>query len=621
MKIFEGKAGDHVLLLGNEAIARGALEAGVGYVSGYPGTPSTEALEALIEASSELGFYAEISTNEKVALEVALGASLCGGRAMATMKHVGLNVAADTFMSIGYSGVEGGLVILVADDPYAHSSQNEQDTRLYGMHAYIPVLEPWEPNEAKEVVKYAFEMSERHKTAVIVRSTTRLSHTRSEVVLGELASPVLGEGFRRDFSRWVLLPANSRRLHGEALERADKISRVESAFSWLYEGHGEVGIVASGIAYGYVREALKDLNLDVPLLKLSLTYPLPRSLVEDFFNLAQKEIVVVEELDPVVELQLRSLADELEYSGRIRGKDLLPRVGELNTIVVKKTLADIFGLSFVEPELFHLEVNVPPRPPTLCPGCGHRAMFYAIKMASKRMHIKGVYPGDIGCYTLGFFPPFRLVDTSYCMGSGLGIGLGVSKASSDEVVIATIGDSTFFHAGIPALIDAVYNSHPVVLVVMDNSLTAMTGHQPHPGTGFGYKGEQRPKVYIEDVARAIGVKFVRIVDPYDVKRAIRVLSEAINWVKENNAPAVVIARKLCALYEYRQKLRRGEKVTPYYVDEKTCTGCRVCTDMFGCPAISMKDNKAFIISDICVGCGVCAEICPFNAIKKEGGSS
>jgi len=375
--IISGSKGETVLLMGNEAIARGMLEAGISVAAAYPGTPSTEIVEALSRVAKKAGIYVEWSTNEKVALEVAVGASMCGLRTAAVMKHVGVNVAADPLMSVGYSGVEGGLVIVTADDPNAHSSQNEQDNRFYGLHAYIPIFEPSSPGEAKDLTRDIYEISEKYKTAVFLRSTTRISHVRGNVTLGDVPKPKSKGKFHRDYSRWVLLPVNSRRLHQEAIDRIEKLSFI-------------------------------------------------------------------------VEWQVKIFAKEESISNTIHGKNILPRVKELNTSIVASTIATLRQIK-LKPYTSHKpSLKLPPRPPTMCPGCGHRATYYEIKIASAKSKIKAVYPGDIGCYTLGFFPPYRLVDISYSMGSGLGIGLGISHAT-DEIVIATIGDSTFFHAGIPAL--------------------------------------------------------------------------------------------------------------------------------------------------------------------------
>ncbi|RLE77102.1 MAG: indolepyruvate ferredoxin oxidoreductase subunit alpha [Thermoprotei archaeon] len=616
--------GEEVLLMGNEAIARGMLEAGIAVASAYPGTPSTEIIEALSRVAEEVGIYVEWSTNEKVAIEVAIGASMCGVRAAVAMKHVGVNVASDPLMSLGYSGVEGGLVIVTADDPNAHSSQNEQDNRYYGMHAYIPVFEPSSPSEAKDLTRDLYDLSERYKTAVFLRPTTRVCHVRGNVVLGELKKPERVGVFRRDFSRWVLLPVNSRRLHEEAINRIEKLadSLHEFKYNFLKKKDGSFGVIASGIAYNYAVEALMELGIydKATVLKLASTYPLPRKLVKEFFDNVEGEVLVVEELDPIVEWNVKVFAKEEGIENIVHGKDLLPRVRELDTSIVASAIAGMLGKNYGVNVYYKPTLALPPRPPTMCPGCGHRAAFYELKIASAKAKVKAVYPGDIGCYTLGFFPPYRLVDISFSMGSGLGIGLGIAKAS-DELVVATIGDSTFFHAGIPALINAVYNTTPILLVVMDNGVTAMTGHQPHPGSGYRATGSVAKSLKIEDIARAVGVEFVEVLDPYAVDASIRKLIEAIEYVKKEGKPAVIIARRPCALIVYRQRIRRGEKIDVYYVDQNKCAKCGICVNLLACPAIYIEEAKYFINPTLCTGCGVCAQICPFKAISLRGGRS
>ena len=619
--IISGSKGETVLLMGNEAIARGMLEAGISVAAAYPGTPSTEIVEALSRVAKKAGIYVEWSTNEKVALEVAVGASMCGLRASAVMKHVGVNVAADPLMSVGYSGVEGGLVIVTADDPNAHSSQNEQDNRFYGLHAYIPIFEPSSPGEAKDLTRDIYEISEKYKTAVFLRSTTRISHVRGNVTLGDVLKPKSKGKFHRDYSRWVLLPVNSRRLHQEAIDRIEKLSfnLHELKYNMLKRGDGDFGVIASGIGYAYAMEALKLLGLydSVTLLKLASTYPLPKKLLKEFFNQVDGEVLIIEELEPIVEWQVKIFAKEESISNTIHGKNVLPRVKELDTSIVASAIATLRQIKLEPYTSYKPSLKLPPRPPTMCPGCGHRATYYEIKIASAKSKIKAVYPGDIGCYTLGFFPPYRLVDISYSMGSGLGIGLGISHAS-DEIVIATIGDSTFFHAGIPALINAVYNRAPVLLVVMDNSITAMTGHQPHPGSGYRATGEPVMPLRIEDIANAVGVEYVKIIDPYKVKDSINAIVEAIEYVKKEQKPAVIIARKPCALMVYREALRKGVSITVYTIDQDKCIKCGTCVNLFACPAIYVKDNKYAINPVLCTGCGVCAQICAANAIVPRG---
>lgn len=612
-----GEKGIVKLLLGNEAVARGAIEAGIDVAAGYPGTPSTEIIEALIPAARELGFYVEWSTNEKVALEVALGAAISGLRGLAVMKHVGLNVAADTFMSIGYTGVRGGLVIVSADDPNCHSSQSEQDNRIYGMHAYIPVIEPYAPQEAKDATIYAFDLSEKYSTAIMLRLTTRISHTRGPVVFGDLRRRRTRGNFIKDPSRWVLLPVFSRKLHVKALERISSIAKEFSNFPLnkiVQMNPSDEGIIASGVAYGYVMDALNMLNLrdKVSVLKLATPYPIPNDLIISFLK-RLKRVLIVEELEPVVELQVKDLVVREGISVEIKGKEYVPRVLELNYVKVAKAIAEFLGLQFIPPRVE--EENLPPRPPVFCPGCPHRATYYIIKRAVASEKVNAVYLGDIGCYTLGVNPPFRATDTSYCMGSSIGLSMGIFRAT-DQFPIATIGDSTFFHAGIPALINSIYNRSGILVVVFDNLITAMTGFQPHPGTGVSALGQKARTIAIEDIAKAIGVNFVKVIDPYNINESVKIMREAIAFVLKNKEPAVVVSSRECALRAYRRILKSGKSIKRYFIDENVCTKCLTCINTFACPAIMIKDNKVVINSDLCIGCGVCKQVCPYNAIKE-----
>lgn len=609
-----GDPGTRKLLLGNEAIARGAIEAGISAAAAYPGTPSTEILETLAEVAKEYGVYVEWSTNEKVAIEVGIGVSMMGLRALVAMKHVGLNVASDPLMSLGYAGVVGGLVIVSADDPNAHSSQNEQDNRYYGLHSYIPVFEPSDVQEAKDITRELFRLSEAHRTAVILRTTTRLSHSRGEVVFGDVEKKAREPQFHRDPERWALLPPYNLRKHREALERIETLSEKLSdwPFNQFVDGDGDTIIVSAGFAHAYVREALSWLGVNLPLLKLASVYPLPKAMIAR--ALGYKRIVVVEELEPFVEDQIRVYAQRTGAAVEIHGKDLFPRVGELNTALVASGLARVLGLKVELPKGTPAGVDLPPRPPTLCPGCGHRSAYYAVKLAAARTRTKPIWANDIGCYTLGFFPPFRMADFTWSMGSALGIGMGIARFSK-EPVVAFIGDSTFYHAGVPGLINAVYNKHPIVVVVMDNAVTAMTGHQPHPGSGVGPHGDERPVIRIEDIAKACGVEFVEVVPAYDVTGLRDTVERAIRYVKERGAPAVVIARQRCALEELREKRRRKEPIVTYTVDQDRCVKCGVCVDQFACPAIIRDDGTVRILPELCTGCGVCAVICPAKAIK------
>ncbi len=615
----DGAPGEKRLLLGNEAIARGALEAGIAAATAYPGTPSTEIIEALARVAKEHGVYVEWSTNEKVAIEFGIGASMMGLRALVAMKHVGVNVASDPLMSLGYAGVVGGLVVVTADDPNAFSSQNEQDNRLYGIHSYIPVFEPSSPQEAKDMTRDLFALSERYGTAVFLRSTTRLSHTRGGVVLGGLPGERRKPMFHRDPARWALLPPYNLEKHRLALERIERLSRELASFPYnRVEGGGSVAIATAGVAYNYVMEALEELGVEARVYKFASTYPLPRDMALDALRAGR--VVVVEELEPVIEWQLRIIASEEGLDADIIGKRFFPRVGELNTRLVAQGLARALGISYDTVEPPRVEKNLPPRPPTMCPGCGHRSTYYGVWLAAKKLKAKPVYPNDIGCYTLGFFPPFQMADLTWSMGSSIGIGSGIARFSG-EPVIAFIGDSTFFHAGMPGLANAVYNEIPLVLVVMDNRITAMTGHQPHPGSGVGPLGEPRREIRIEDVARALGVEYVALVDAYDVRAVRDAVVDAVKYTRESGRPAVVVSKRPCALMEARRARREGIKLPVYEIDQEKCIKCGVCTDYFACPAIVKEKGVYRILPELCVGCGVCAQICPVKAISVRGESA
>jgi len=629
------KPGERVLLLGNQAIARGALEANLGVFAAYPGTPSTEISDTLAAVARKAGVYVEYSANEKVAFETALAASWTGLRAMTAMKHVGLNVASDAFLSSVGMGVEGGFVIVVADDPSMWSSQNEQDTRIYAKFANVPVLEPVSPHEAKEMMKYAFELSEKFKHFVILRTTTRSSHARGEVILGELPSEIkegrrkFGE-FKKDPQRFVDVPANARKMHPVILEKIEKIREEleNSPFNWI-EGSEEakVGVIAPGISYAYVKEALSWLGLkDVRILKLGSPYPVPFRLLSRFFD-GLERVLIVEELEPVVEEQVKVWAFESGVRAEIKGKELVPRVYEMT---VRRALTAISKFLNVDSPVDFEEIDekvksfrdlIPPRPPTLCPGCPHRNSFYAIKKATKG---KAIYPSDIGCYTLGVNPPLNTVDTCVAMGASMGIAHGLSIAlngalgeeqrkDEKKIVVATIGDSTFYHAGIPGLVNAVYNRSNVLIVILDNYYTAMTGHQPCPASEETPHGP-RKRVPLEDVARGLGADFVAVVDPYDIDSTVETIRKAL----EVDGVSVVISRRECALHRIGEMRRRGEKWTLYEVTDD-CTGCRVCINTYGCPAIYWDEGskKAGINQSICWGCGGCAQICPSNAIRAK----
>ncbi|MGC1123217.1 MAG: indolepyruvate ferredoxin oxidoreductase subunit alpha [Candidatus Methanofastidiosia archaeon] len=574
------------LLMGNEAIARGAVEAGVKVVAAYPGTPSSEIPNTISKIAKKYGIYFEWSTNEKVAYEVAFAGAVTGLRSMVTMKHVGLNVASDAFMASAEVGVDGGYVVVSADDPSLHSSQNEQDNRYYARLANIPCIEPVSPQEAKDYTIKAFEISEQYKIPVMLRTTTRVNHTRGDVELGDILKLERTPKFEKNPRRYITVPSNARGLRQNLIKKMDSFKADLDTI----EGKGSLGVIASGIAYNYVKETLLLLDLDAEIYKIAVTHPLSDNIIG--FLKRHDEVIVVEELEPIVETEVRSLAQKENIPVTICGKDIVPRAFELNTTRVANAFRHYKNLPQEQVE----EFDIPVRPPVLCPGCPHRASFYAIRKAAP----KGIYPSGIGCYTLGFVPPLSAVDTCFCMGASIGFSCGLSEFVSDKI-ICTIGDSSFFHAGIPPLLDAVYNQHRFVVVILDNETTAMTGHQPHPGTGITGMGEKVTKIYPENLTRAMGIT-TDVVDPHDVKKTIEVLKEAV----ASNELRVVIARKKCIFLEGAE---RGGK----YVVTDECTGCKICLDQLGCPAMDFVDGKA-VINELCNGCGVCAQICPAKAI-------
>ncbi len=621
--------GERLFVLGNEAIARGAIEAGVQVAAAYPGTPSSEILETLAGVAKELDMYVEWSTNEKVAFEVALAASICGIRAMASMKHVGVNVAHDPLMTAGYIGAKGGLVLLSADDPWAWSSQNEQDNRYIAEQGYIPVLEPSSVQEAKDMMADAFKLSEQFRHLFMVRSVTRIGHARSDLVLGEISRERRKGQFIKDRTWLDYTPREARINKPLMLERFEKIRKAVNTLPYnqlkLADG-AKLGIIACGLSYSYTLEAVKWLGVEdrVSVLKIGTPHPLPEELVKRLLN-SVGEILVVEELDPFVELHVKAIAGEQNIPVRIHGKDLVSRIGELSTDKVTQAIAqltssklpvDFANIDKLEQETAPL---LPWRPPALCAGCPHRASHYAIRVASRRVarefgqEVEPIYPGDIGCYTLAYNPPQEAIDTTICMGGSFGIANGLAHVVNAPIV-AHLGDSTFFHAGIPPLINAVYNKANITMLILDNSATAMTGFQPHPGTGYTAMGDEAVQLKPEDIARACGVEFVEVVDPFDLKAAIATIEKAIRF----DGPAVVVSRRLCTIIDQREKRKRKEEIIPYCVDQDKCSPkCNACIELLGCPAIIKQDGKTTIDRSLCTGCGVCAQVCPYKAIIEE----
>jgi len=619
--LLEDSPGKKVLLLGNEAIARGILEAGIGIVTTYPGTPASEIGDSVSGIAAEAGLYMEYSTNEMVAVEVAAGAANCGVRALSAMKHVGLNVAADLVMTLAYTGVRGGYVIVTADDPECFSSQNEQDNRYYALLSSLPCLEPSDSQEAKNMVVSAVEISEKLELPVLFRTTTRVSHTRGPVTYGKLVKPNLKGAFTKDVKRLVMVPANSRPAHPlllKKLEKAKEISETSPYNRISREGKNrEYGIISSGAAYNYAVKAASLLGFDSTILKLGMTHPLPEKMIGEFLKRHEK-VIVVEELEPYLELQIKAIAKDHAPNVEIYGKmnrQYFPRDGELSTSVVATGLASITGrelpIDFRETVEKYAEVvkDLPRRPPILCAGCPHRASFYAIQRVGGN---KAVYATDIGCYALGIAPPLNVGDIMICMGASIGTAQGISKVIH-EPTVAVVGDSTFFHAGIPGLINAVYNNHKITIVVLDNLTTAMTGHQPHPGTGTTGMRESSERILIEKVAEGCGVKYVKVVNPFKTKEAEAVIKEALN----HSGPSVIVFRAPCTLIAVREKRRRGVKTASYKISDK-CTNCMVCIKLIGCPALIIEEGKVRISNTMCAACGLCVSVCPYNAIEGGG---
>jgi indolepyruvate ferredoxin oxidoreductase, alpha subunit len=577
------------ILSGNAAVARGVYEAGVELAAAYPGTPSTEILEEIAAKYGEI--YAEWSVNEKVAFEVAFGAALGGIRALATMKHVGVNVAADALMTAAYTGVNAGMVLVSADDPGMHSSQNEQDNRHLARMAKIPVLEPADSQEAKDFAIQAYALSEEYDTPVMLRVTTRVCHGRSIVELGERQS-VPTRPYVKNAQKYVMIPAYARTRHAFVEgERKTRLLAFSEGFAGnsIQLGDSSMGIISSGVAYHYAREAFPQASF----LKLGMPYPLPEQLVREFAAKVDK-LYVVEELEPFIEDQLRALGLE------VIGKDALPSTGELSPEIVRACLS----AGDAQPTTVAVDIGeLPRRPPVLCPGCPHRGLFYALKK------VRATVTGDIGCYTLSVLPPLEMMDTCICMGGSIGVGQGLVRAvdaKTAERVVAVLGDSTFVHSGIPSLVNAVYNQANLTVIIADNGTTAMTGQQDNPATGKTLQGADVPQLDFEALARAVGVQHVSTVDPLDVEATEKAVRDSL----KAQGPAVIIARRPCVFVD------RDQFNGPVEVDQEACQNCKMCIRL-GCPAISMVGDTATIDAGLCLGCELCADICPHDSFIRS----
>ena len=587
-----------VLLTGNEAVARGAWEAGVTAAFGYPGTPSTEILENLAHFKDDV--YLEWSPNEKVAFEAACGASYAGVRTIVTMKHIGLNVAADPLMTLSYVGSEGGMLLCVSDDPGQHSSQNEQDSRHYARFAKMPVLEPADSGEALAYMRYGFEISERFHVPVMIRLTTRVSHSRSLVATGERTAPNK-PGFERNPSRFCPLPVWGREMRKQVEVRLAALGKEaeKSPLNRIEWNDRSLGIVAEGLAYNYVKEVFPEASV----LKLGWAWPYPDALIHEFAAGVQK-LIIIEENEDILEEHVRAMG--LVCSGR----DLVSGVGELSVqkmISLKNALAavqangDSSSAKTALPAPFPEAADLPARPPVLCPGCPHRGLFFTLGKHDV------LVTGDIGCYSLAVFPPLSRTDTILCMGGGFSVAQGIDKAGEKKRVVGVVGDSTFFHSGITGLIDVVYNKGRSVLVVLDNRTTAMTGHQDHPGTGVTLMGEKTTAVSIEEVGRACGMKHVATVNPYNLAETEAAVSEAL----ASDEPSLIVARAPCPL---RTRSMVGKRRV---IDTEKCKACQACVKL-GCPAIEApeKGKPPHISEELCIGCGLCVQVCKFGAITE-----
>jgi len=610
-KVLSAEPGSTVLLLGNEAIARGALESGLSVATTYPGTPASEIGDTLARVAEQAGIYFEYSTNEKVATEVAIGAAASGLRSMVSMKHVGVNVASDPLMTFAYTGTRGGFVLVTADDPSCHSSQNEQDNRFYALFGGFPLFEPSSPQECYDMVKKAFAVSEELGQPVILRTTTRVAHVRGPVTVGEIAVGPKKKEFVKEPARFVTVPAVARARHLVLLEQLSKAEQMadESEFNVILrvENGGKLGIVTSSAAANYAIDAAKDMKLHADVLKLGFSNPVPSNKVIEFLKTHDK-VIVVEELEPILEMQVRSLTQREGLATKVFGKmdGHLPRAYEFDQAIVARGLAKAFSSSLKEVGKCELPQDLPTRPPVLCAGCPHSATYYAVNKATNK---KALFATDIGCYTLGVAPPYSAADLLVCMGSSVGTAGGLAKVN-DLPVIAFIGDSTFFHSGIPGLVNAVHQGHRFLVMILDNRTTAMTGHQPHPGTERDPCNPDAISLPIEDVVKGCGVKWLRVVDPYDTSATIEAIKEALT----QESVSVIIARRECALITKRDE--KGAIVKKHFIDQEACKKCRTCVTKFQCPAISSIDKVQTIDEALCAGCGVCAQVCPYKAIKE-----
>jgi indolepyruvate ferredoxin oxidoreductase, alpha subunit len=612
-EILTGKEKDKLFLMGNEAAVRGALEAGVSVASTYPGTPSSEIGNVLSILAEDAGMYFEFSVNEKVALEVAAAASASGLRSFTFMKHVGLNVASDSLMSVAYTGVRGGMVILTADDPSMFSSQNEQDNRHYARLANIPLLEASSPQEVKDLMKYAYQLSEEFELPVILRTTTRVSHMRGIVELGPLKKSKEIGHFDKDPQRFVPVPEAARLMHKNLVEKMDQIEVLSnnSSLNHPFANEGHVGIITSGSAFNYVMDVVEEYKLSMNVLKITFSYPFPEKKVLEFLENTER-VLVVEEVDPIMEKEILAIVGKHQLKPIIHGKldGTLPMIYEYSPDIVLGGVGKMMGLE-MPVETTSSSVELPKRPPTLCPGCPHRAAYFEVKKAAEDLNLDDlIFPTDIGCYTLGIESPYEIADYLLSMGSSVGTSCGFSKAT-DQTVVSFIGDSTFFHAGIPPLINAVHNKNNFVLVILDNRTTAMTGGQPHPGLPVDGMGLEAPEISIPAIVKACGVEMVEVINPLNVRNSKEIFKKALQF----DGVAVVISQYPCMLIKGRKQ--KGKNIIIDVQDDK-CTGCDTCVLELTCPAIYTNDEDKIRIDPLmCRKCNVCVQTCPEKAIRAK----
>ncbi len=627
-EVYSGKSGGKSILLGNEAIVRGALESGVQYASTYPGTPASEIGDTFSKIAKDAGVYFEYSTNEKVAFESAAGAAFSGIRSMVAFKHFGLNVAADSVAPVSYVGVEGGFVIAFSDDPNGWSSaQSEQDSRCYSRLTYIPMLEPSNSQECIDFVKIAFDLSEKFKTPVFIRLTTRVSHTRGIVEFDDIEKGDRKAEFVKDIDKYNNLPPKVIQMHKDVIKRTDDIRKMfeEHEINRIVnEGaNDKFGVITSGVSFNYIMDAMNDLDIELPVLKLGMTFPLPENRIKEFIK-DLETLMVVEELEPVMEKEINILAREVNPDLKIIGKrnpdeKYFPTAGEYTTEIVLKALGKALEKELDFDYDSHMDkyskIEMPRRFPVFCPGCPHRATFYAVKKAAGE---DAVFGGDIGCYILGIFPPFETQDYIISMGASEGIGHGIKKAvnetGNEQKVITFLGDSTFFHAGIPPLINMVVNKSNALVVVMDNRITAMTGHQPHPGTGVTGRGDPTKEIKIEDIVKACGVEHVKVVDPFDMEEMEKTVKEFL----DNDTVSVIVAKRQCYLLDYRDRRKKGIKIPKFEIAEKLTDDEKEIAKEYACPAYRTDEKDNYEIdSTMCWGCASCVKLFEKGKIKPK----